>query len=110
MFRCEEKNNSLFIKIKPLLKEKEIELVLKKPSIDAKIEKFNTATSPMGGSYIDGKPYMEHLTLDGKMELIPYEGKHAGDLNFYNAGWKYNKGRKYYRIDVYTGEHLLIEE
>ena len=44
------------------------------------------------------------------MGYLLYKGSHAGGLNFYNFGWEDNGKKKYVRIDVYTGEHKIIED
>ena len=55
----------------------------------------------------------EHLNVNGELELVAttkriLPGNSRNDLNFVNFGWSDDKGSKYIRIDVYTGETLEI--
>ena len=68
-----------------------------------------TVEGKLVGQVLSGNPcfVMEHLTIDGKMELI------IGDKNILNGNQNFaNFGipnGKHIRIDIYTGESKVIE-
>lgn len=72
-------------------------------------ETLMTVEGLMVGPVEAGKPcyVMEHLTVAGEMELIIGDKNILnGDQNFVNFGVP---NGKHVRIDIYTGEHRVIE-
>lgn len=53
----------------------------------------------------------EHINTCGTFELLATKKRILlGDINFINIGWKIGNKSKYIRVDVYTGNHKLIED
>jgi hypothetical protein len=53
----------------------------------------------------------EHINTCGTFELLASKKRILmGDINFINFGWKTGNKTQYIRVDVYTGNHKLIEE
>lgn len=102
--------NRFSIVFKPLHLDKEVTLSIDKPGPDYKEIFFKTATSKMRIlKKKSGEIYIEHLKVNGVMELLPFQGVHAGDNNFYNIGWENDEEIVYLRIDIYTGETASLK-
>ena len=53
----------------------------------------------------------EHINTCGSFELLATKRRILmGDFNFINIGWKTGEKTKYLRVDVYTGNHKVIED
>ncbi len=103
-------NNKIVVKYRPILIDREVAYIIDRKTKEDKIVSFKTATSGMRVWQTEKGPIMEKLCIDGKMRLIKWTPNHKGDLNFYNIGWEGPRGRRYVRIDIYTGEHRIIED
>jgi hypothetical protein len=103
------KEDKLVVNFKPLYTD-EVTFELERPHPEAQPVEFKTATTGMKVVRAGDKLYLEKLCVDGRMRHMEYQGAHLGDLNFHNFGWDGPTGRKYLRIDVYTGECSVITE
>ena len=103
-------NKEYKIEFLPLLINEVKTYIVDKSSEDAQSIFFKTATHNMYVVKKDDKLFFEHLTVDGNLELLPYQNVHAGNDNFFNFGWKSLSGRIYMIVDIYTGESKLIKE
>lgn len=110
MIDYKTENNELIAEYDPPYVEGIRRYIIEKETENDSVELFKTATSPMMAVKKDGKVFIEKLCVDGKMRYMEFKGRHFGPLNFVNIGWKGTWGRKYIRIDVYTGEYAIIEE
>jgi hypothetical protein len=97
-------SNFVGIKIIPVLTGKETLFKIDRKSEKASPILFYTATSSMRLLRRGKEIFMEHLKLDGNIEMLPYKGQFLGDLNFINIGWDYGTYIEYLIVDPYSGE------
>ncbi len=102
-------NKRHILHFKPLHCEETKEYNLDSPGEGYSPIKFWTATADMRMVNKNGVLYIEHLKVDGRMELLLYKGVHAGNDNFINFGWQKGERRIYMRVDIYTGDSLIME-
>ena len=73
--------------------------------------KFYTGAAPF---YIfrtkEGRKVFQHLRVDGDVDYLPYDDEWEEGVCFINVGWRGDNGHRYYRVDPYTGDNILIDE
>lgn len=108
--KWERFNDKIVARYTPILIPREFTYEVECITSSDKVVDFKTATNGMRAWSTPQGPVMEKLCVDGKMRYIKFTPDHQGDLNFYNVGWDGPQGRRYLRVDVYTGEYAIIED